>query len=146
VKQILVALGSGGVSGVGFGRSVQKYAYLPENTTDSIFAIYSEEAGFIGSFVLISLFFIQLVIGYGIAIRTSDVFGRILVFGIITFMGVQTILNLASQVVLFPLTGVPLPFISYGGSSMVINFMSIGIILSIAKSEAGTLIKRGKKI
>jgi cell division protein FtsW len=86
------------------------------------------------------------VIGYGIAIRTSDVFGRILVFGIITFMGVQTILNLASQVVLFPLTGVPLPFISYGGSSMVINFMSIGIILSIAKSEAGTLIKRGKKI
>ncbi|MCC6448289.1 MAG: FtsW/RodA/SpoVE family cell cycle protein [Chitinophagaceae bacterium] len=146
VKQILIALGSGGVSGVGFGRSVQKYAYLPENTTDSIFAIYSEEAGFIGSFFLISLFFIQLVIGYGIAIRTSDVFGRILAFGIITFMGVQTILNLASQVVLFPLTGVPLPFISYGGSSMVINFMSIGIILSIAKSEAGTLIKRGKKI
>lgn len=133
VKQILVSLGSGGLTGVGFGRSVQKYAYLPENTTDSIFAIFAEEAGFLGSFVLVSLFFIQLVIGYAIAIESTDLFGRFLAFGIITFMGIQTVINLASQVVLFPLTGVPLPFISYGGSSMLINFTSIGILISIAR-------------
>lgn len=133
VKQVLISLGSGGLTGVGFGKSVQKYAYVPENTTDSIFAIYAEEAGFLGSFVLITLFFSQLLLGYAVAISSPDSFGRILAFGIITFVGIQTFINLASQVVLFPLTGVPLPFISYGGSSMLINFTSIGIVLSIAK-------------
>lgn len=133
VKQVLVGLGSGGALGVGFGNSVQKYAYLPENTTDSIFAIFAEEAGFVGSSLLISLFFIQLLIGLGISSQTEDIFGRILSFGIITFIGIQAIINLASQVVLFPLTGVPLPFISYGGSSMIINFISIGILLSISR-------------
>lgn len=135
VRQILIALGSGGLTGVGFGQSIQKYAYLPENTTDSIFAIYAEEAGFIGSFILLSLFFLQLLIGYGIAVQTTDIFGRILAFGIITFMGIQTVINLASQVVLFPLTGIPLPFISYGGSSMLINFISVGILLNIAHAQ-----------
>lgn len=134
VKQILVGLGSGGVTGAGFGKSVQKYAYLPENTTDSIFAIFAEEAGFIGSILLLSLFFLQLFIGYSIAVQAPDIFGRLLAFGIITFIGVQTVINVASQVVLFPLTGIPLPFISYGGSSMVINFISIGILLSIART------------
>jgi len=132
VKQILIALGSGGITGVGFGKSVQKYAYLPENTTDSIFAIYAEETGYLGSLLLIVLFLIHLFLGYGIAISSTDVFGRILAFGIVTFLGIQTVINLASQVVLFPLTGVPLPFISYGGSSMLINFVSVGILLSIA--------------
>lgn len=136
VKQVLVGLGSGGVTGVGFGNSVQKYAYLPENTTDSIFAIFAEEAGFLGSLLLISLFFVQLLLGLGVASLSQDIFGRILAFGIITFIGVQAIINLASQVVLFPLTGVPLPFISYGGSSMIINFISIGILLSIARGGA----------
>lgn len=135
VKQVLIALGSGGFTGAGFGKSIQKYAYLPENTTDSIFAIFAEEAGFIGSFILISLFFLQLLIGYGVALRSQDAFGRILAFGIITYIAIQTIINLASQVVLFPLTGVPLPFISYGGSSMVINFMSVGILLSISRTK-----------
>jgi cell division protein FtsW len=134
VKQILIGLGSGGITGVGFGKSVQKYAYLPENTTDSIFAIFAEEAGFIGSSLLLSLFFLQLFLGYSIAIQSPDVFGGILSFGIITFIGIQTVINIASQVVLFPLTGVPLPFISYGGSAMVINFISIGIVLSISRS------------
>lgn len=133
VKQILVGLGSGGLTGVGFGKSVQKYAYLPENTTDSIFTIFAEEAGFVGSLFLLSLFFLQLFIGYSIAIQAPDVFGRLLAFGIISFLGVQAVINVASQVALFPLTGVPLPFISYGGSSMVINFISIGILLSIAR-------------
>lgn len=133
VKQVLIALGSGGVGGVGFGKSVQKYAYLPENTTDSIFAIYAEEAGFIGSVVLIGVFFAQFVLGFMVAARAPDLFGRLLCAGIMCFIGIQTFINLASQVVLIPLTGIPLPFISYGGSSMIINFVSIGIILSVAR-------------
>lgn len=145
VKQVLIALGSGGFTGVGFGKSIQKYAYLPENTTDSIFAIFAEEAGFVGSLFLILLFFLQLVVGYAIAIKSHDPFGRILAFGIITFMSIQAIINLASQVVLFPLTGVPLPFISYGGSSMVINFISIGILLSISRVEGSYATRHIKK-
>jgi len=132
VKQVLVAVGSGGLTGVGFGNSVQKYAYVPENTTDSIFAIFAEEAGFVGSVFLISLFFIQLLLGYAIAANSPDPFGRLLAFGISTFIGIQAAINLATQVVLFPFTGIPLPFISYGGSSLIINFVSIGILLSIA--------------
>lgn len=133
VKQILIAVGSGGLTGVGIGNSVQKYAYLPENTTDSIFAIYAEETGFIGSLLLICAYFTQLMIGFLISLHSKEAFGRLLSFGIITFIGIQAVINIASQVVLFPLTGVPLPFISYGGSAMVINFVSIGVLMSIAK-------------
>lgn len=134
VKQILLALGSSGVTGVGIGNSVQKYAYLPENTTDSIFAIYAEETGFVGSIVLLSIYIIQLMIGCIIAMRVKDKFGKLLACGIITFLSVQALVNLASQVVLIPLTGVPLPFVSYGGSSMVINYISMGVMLSIART------------
>lgn len=135
VKQIILSLGSGGLTGVGFGKSVQKYAYLPENTTDSIFAIYSEEAGFIGSVILISLFFIQLILGFMISVHSPDMFGRLIAVGVTSFIGIQTLINLASQVVLIPLTGIPLPFISYGGSSLIINFISIGILLNIARKK-----------
>lgn len=140
VKQVLISLGSGGLTGVGFGKSVQKYAYLPENTTDSIFAIYAEESGFIGSTFLVALFFINFLLGFIISLGTHDPFGRLLAFGITIFIGIQTLINLASQVVILPLVGVPLPFISYGGSSMVINFIAIGLLLSVARSES----KRGK--
>lgn len=135
VKQVLIAVGSGGATGVGFGNSVQKYAYVPENTTDSIFAIFAEEAGFAGSVVLLTLFFAQLTLGFLIAARAPDKFSQLLAAGIITFLGTQTLINIASQLVLMPLTGVPLPFISYGGSSLIINFVAIGIMLSIARSE-----------
>lgn len=135
VKQILIAIGSGGLGGVGFGKSIQKYAYLPESTTDSIFAIFSEEAGFFGASFLISIYFAQLFLGFLIAARTEDKFGKLLACGIIAFIGIQTIVNIASQIVLIPLTGVPLPFISYGGSSMLINFMSVGVLLSIARKS-----------
>ena len=134
VKQILLSIGAGGFGGVGFGKSIQKYAYLPENTTDSIFAIYAEEAGFVGGVILISLYFIQLFLGFLIASRAPDKFGRLLAAGILTFLGIQTILNLGSQVVLIPLTGVPLPYISYGGSSMLINYASLGVLLSISRT------------
>lgn len=135
VKQILIALGYGGLFGVGFGNSIQKYAYLPESTTDSIFAIFAEETGFIGSVFLAGLFVLLLVLGFYIALRAPDNFGKLLAAGIIIFIIIQAFINIASQVVLIPLTGIPLPFISYGGSSLIINFISIGILLSIARRQ-----------
>ncbi|HVZ12031.1 MAG TPA: putative peptidoglycan glycosyltransferase FtsW [Patescibacteria group bacterium] len=139
VKQILISLGSGGLTGVGFGNSVQKYAYLPESTTDSIFAIFAEEAGFFGATILIIFFAIFSSLGFIIAQQARDVFGKLLAAGIITFLGIQAFVNLASQVVLIPLTGVPLPFISYGGSSLIINLVSVGVLLNISRFE-------GKKV
>jgi len=134
VKQMLIAVGSGGLSGVGLGNSIQKYAYLPENTTDSIFAIYAEETGLVGSIFLLSIYVGQLLIGCIIAIKVKDKFGKLLACSIITFLSVQALVNLGSQAVLIPLTGVPLPFISYGGSSMLINYISMGVLLSIART------------
>ncbi len=135
VKQILIALGSGGITGLGFGNSIQKYAYLPESTTDSIFAIFAEEAGFIGAVLLIICFIALLSIGFYIAVNAQDVFGKLLSAGIISFISIQAFVNLASQVVIVPLTGVPLPFISYGGSSLIINFTAIGILMNIARKR-----------
>jgi len=133
VRQILIALGSGGVMGVGLGNSLQKYAYLPENTTDSIFAIIGEELGFIGAAILIGIFIIIAWRGFVIAIRTKDMFGKLLAGGITAFLIMQMIINLGAQTALLPLTGVPLPFISYGGSSLVVDLCSIGILLNISK-------------
>ncbi len=135
VKQILIAVGSGGLTGVGFGNSVQKYGYLPENTTDSIFAIFAEESGFIGTTALIGVFLLEVFLGFTIAARAPDPFGKLLACGIITFICVQTFVNIASQAVLIPLTGVPLPFVSYGGSSLIINLSSIGILMNISRKE-----------
>ncbi len=158
-KQIVIALGSGGFSGVGIGNSVQKYAYLPEHTTDSIFAIYAEEAGYIGSIILIGIYVALSAIGILIAMNAKTQFGKLLATGITVFITIQTLINLASQAILIPLTGVPLPFISYGGSSMLINFAAIGLLLNIAlnksaaprkhsslsKMKKGTFSRFGKK-
>lgn len=133
VKQILIALGSGGLLGVGIGNSLQKYAYLPENTTDSIFAIVGEEIGFLGSVIVIFLFLFLIWRGFGIALGARDNFGRLLAGGISTYFAIQVIINLSAQTALIPLTGVPLPFISYGGSAQIINMTSIGILLNISK-------------
>ena len=135
VKQTLIALGSGGLMGVGLGNSLQKYAYLPETTTDSIFAIIAEELGFVGAVFLV-LFFVFIVWRcFYIAIHAKDSFGRLLAGGIATFLAIQTIINLASQTALIPLTGIPLPFISYGGSSLIIDLCSIGILLNISSER-----------
>lgn len=135
VRQILIALGSGGLTGVGIGNSLQKYAYLPENATDSIFAIIAEELGFIGSTVL--LFVLLLIIWRGmlIAVRAKDTFGKYLASGIIAFLGMQTIINLGAQTALIPLTGVPLPFISYGGSALIVDLCSVGILLNVGRQS-----------
>lgn len=134
-KQILIALGMGGLTGVGLGNSLQKYAYLPEVTTDSIFAIIAEEIGFIGALVLIFLFILLIWRGFFIAIKTQDKFGKLLAGGIISFLAVQMFINLAAQTALIPLTGVPLPFISYGGSSLIVDLCAIGILLNISKQN-----------
>ncbi len=134
VKQILIALGSGGLFGLGLGNSLQKYAYLPENTTDSIFAIIAEELGFLGSAILVVIFMVIVWRGLLIASYTKDPFGKLVASGIIAFLGIQMVVNLGAMTILFPLTGVPLPFISYGGSALVIDLASIGILLNISRS------------
>lgn len=133
INQILIALGSGGIFGVGLGQSRQKYGFIPEVTTDSIFAIVGNEFGFIGSLILIILFAIIIIRGFQIAKGTNDRFGKLLALGITSWIGVQTFINLAGMVALLPLTGIPLPFISYGGSSLVSVIMSVGILLNISK-------------
>lgn len=133
VRQILIALGMGGITGVGLGNSLQKYAYLPENTTDSIFAIIGEELGLIGSSMLIMGFIFIFWRGFRIAIRTKDQFGRLLAGGIVSFLAIQAFINLGAQTALIPLTGVPLPFISYGGSALVVDMSAIGILLNISR-------------
>lgn len=136
LRQILIALGSGGLFGVGIGNSLQKYAYLPEATTDSIFAIIAEEVGFFGVtiFMLVMLFVIYR--GFYISVRAKDTFGKLLAGGITSYLALQTIVNLGAQTALLPLTGVPLPFISYGGSALTVNLISIGILLNISRQSS----------
>lgn len=138
VKQILIALGSGGFFGVGAGNSLQKFAYLPENVTDSIFAIIAEEFGFLGSVALIALFIVVMWRGFIISSRAKDNFGKLLAAGIICFLGIQAIINLAAMTALIPLTGVPLPFISYGGSALIVDMGAVGILLNISKQGKNT--------
>lgn len=133
IRQTLFALGNGGLTGVGLGQSFQKYAYLPESTTDSIFAIIAEELGFIGSLFIILLLLFVLYRGFIIARGAPDMFGKLLAAGIASFLAMQITINLAAQVALLPFTGIPLPFISYGGSSLVVVLLSIGILLSISR-------------
>ncbi|MDE2025372.1 MAG: cell division protein FtsW [Patescibacteria group bacterium] len=135
VRQILIALGSGGFAGVGIGNSLQKYAYLPENTTDSIFAIIAEELGFIGSTILLFVLVVIVWRGMLIATRAKDLFGKYLASGIVAFLAMQMIINLGAQTALIPLTGVPLPFISYGGSALIVDLCSIGILLNIGRQS-----------
>ena len=135
INQVLISLGSGGIFGVGLGASLQKYEYVPEVTTDSIFAIIGEELGFIGAIVLMTVFCFFLTRGYRVASRVPDRFGRLLGVGIVSWVGVQAAINLSTMVALLPLTGVPLPFISYGGSSLIVLMTGMGILLNISKSS-----------
>lgn len=133
INQAVIAIGSGGPFGVGFGQSRQKYNYLPEPVTDSIFAISAEELGFIGAVVIIFLFLLFCYFGYRISKNASTEFGRLLGFGLTSWIVVQATINIAAISGLIPLTGVPLPFISYGGTSLAMALTSVGIISNIAK-------------
>lgn len=136
ISQVLIALGSGGWFGLGLGHSRQKFLYIPEVSTDSIFGIIGEELGFFGSLVLMGLFILVIFRGLKIAQKCSDRFGKILALGIVCWLGVQIIINLSSMTALMPLTGVPLPFISYGGSALVANLTAVGILLNISKQNS----------
>lgn len=133
ISQVLIALGSGGLFGLGLGHSRQKFEYIPEVSTDSIFGIVGEELGFVGAAFLIILFGILILRGFKISEKASDNFGKILALGLTSWLGVQVIINLSSMTALLPLTGVPLPFISYGGSALVANLTAVGILLNISK-------------
>ncbi len=133
IRQALIALGSGGLFGLGLGRSRQKYQYLPEAATDSIFAIIAEELGFIGAGLVVVVLFFLVYRCFKIAKQAPDLFSKLLAGGIAAWLGVQVVVNLSAMVALIPLTGLPLPFISYGGSSLVVILMAMGILLNISK-------------
>lgn len=138
IQQALVAIGSGGIFGLGFGRSRQKFNYLPEAATDSIFAIIAEELGLIRSAIIIFIILLFVLRGYKIAKEAPDVFARLVAAGITTWVAAQSFINLLAILGLMPLTGVPLPFISYGGTSLVMLLAGCGILLNISKhSETG---------
>jgi len=133
VNQSLIAVGSGGFWGRGLGNSRQKFMYLPEVSGDSIFAIISEETGLIFSGILVLLFAFIFYRGYVIAKYAPDHFGRILAIGIVSWLVVQAMINIGGIINLIPMTGVPLPFISYGGSAILASLAAVGILVNISK-------------
>ena len=135
IRQVLLSLGSGGISGLGIGRSRQKYAYLPEATTDSIFAVVGEELGFAGGIVLILAFVYYLSLIFKVASGDHDRFSSTMVAGVGAWIGLQVCLNLAAMVALTPLTGVPLPLVSYGGSALITMLGGVGLVLSVARQR-----------
>ncbi len=136
VRQILIALGSGGITGLGLGDSRQKFGYIPASHTDGIFAILGEELGLIGCLVVIGLFAFLAYRGFRVALASPDAFGTVLAAGLTCSLIFQALVNIAVVTALAPVTGVPLPFISFGGSSLVVSMMAIGLLLSISR---GTL-------
>ena len=133
IIQSLYAIGPGGLLGLGFGNSIQKHFYLPEPQTDFIFSIISEEFGFLGILIVSSLFMLIIYRGFRISRMCEDRFGKYLAFGITFGLAFQTLLNLMVVVGLIPVTGVTLPFLSYGGSSLLITMLSMSILLNISK-------------
>jgi cell division protein FtsW len=133
IDQSLIAVGSGGFWGRGFGASRQKFMYLPEVQGDAIFPIIGEEMGFIFSSLLVILFMFLFYRGYKISKNAPDKFGRILAIGIVSWLVVQAVINIGGMINLMPMTGVPLPFISYGGSAMLAALSAVGILVNISK-------------
>ena len=131
--QSFLALGSGGLTGLGLGQSRQKTLYMPEPHNDFIFSIIGEEVGLIGCLFIISLFIIFIWRGIKVAIKAKDTYGKLLAMGITSIIAVQAIINIAVVTGSMPVTGVPMPFISYGGSGLVINLMAMGILLNISR-------------
>lgn len=135
IKQALITIGSGGILGLGLGMSNQKFGgFLPQPMADSIFAIFAEETGFVGSFALISLFLLFLWKGFQISKKSQDRFSKLFAIGISSWICIQAFINIGSMIGILPLTGIPLPFISYGGSHLVAELFGVGILLNISRS------------
>jgi len=135
ILQSLYAIGSGGLFGLGLGKSKQKYLYLPFQYNDYIFAIICEELGLVGALLIIVLFSMTILRGYWIALRASDRFSTVLAAGLVTLIAVQTVLNLGVVTNLLPSTGIALPFFSYGGTALAVNLGEMGIVLSISRQR-----------
>ena len=133
IQQILIAVGSGGAFGLGFGQSRQKYEYLPEVSTDSIFAVVGEELGFVGALAVVAAFAFLIYKGFAVARGAPDELGKLMAIGVASWLAIQALVNLMAMTALLPLTGIPLPLISYGGSSMIFMMMAIGLLLSVSK-------------
>ena len=133
ILQSLYAIGSGGLFGLGLGKSRQKYLYLPFQYNDYIFAVICEELGLIGALLIITAFALLILRGYWIALRAPDRFSTVLAAGLITLIAVQTVLNLGVVTNLLPSTGIALPFFSYGGTALAVNLGEMGIVLSISR-------------
>jgi len=134
LKQSLITIGSGGITGVGLGLSKQKeFGFLPESISDSIFAIFAEETGFVGSFMLIIFFLIFFWRAFKIALFARDKFFRLVSLGIGSWILLQAFINISSMIGIIPLTGIPLPFISYGGSALISELIGVGLLLNISK-------------
>lgn len=143
VKQSLVAFGSGGLSGVGIGEGRQKYGFLPEAHNDFIFAMIGEEWGFLGVLGLVVLYVFVVLIGFRIASRAPDLFGELIAVGCASFIAVQAILHMAVGLALAPATGLALPLVSYGRSNLIVTFMALGILISVARAAPGGKAVRG---
>ena len=141
ILQSLYAIGSGGLFGLGFGKSRQKYLYLPFQYNDYIFAIICEELGLVGAVLIIALFAMLILRGYWIALHARDRFSTVLAAGLVTLIAVQTILNLCVVTNLLPSTGIALPFFSYGGTALAVNLGEMGIVLSISRHRNQTKIQ-----
>ena len=139
ILQSLYAIGSGGVFGLGLGKSRQKYLYLPFQYNDYIFAVICEEVGLFGALVIIGLFIALLIRGYRIALYARDRFATVLGAGLVTLIGVQTVLNLGVVTNLLPSTGIALPFFSYGGTALAVNLAQMGVVLSISRQRYRTM-------
>lgn len=133
IKQSLIAVGSGGIFGLGLGMSNQKFDFLPQTISDSIFSIYAEETGFIGSIILISLFIFLFLQGYKIFRKNSDKFSQLLALGICSWLTLQALVHIGAMIGILPLSGIPLPFISYGGSHLIAEMAGAGLLLNISK-------------
>jgi cell division protein FtsW len=130
--QSLLALGSGGIFGVGLGHSIQKYNWLPFASTDFIFAIIGEETGLIGTSAVLCAFSLFAYRGFRVALKAPDAFGSLIATGVTTWIALQAAVNIAAVTVTLPTTGIPLPFISYGGSSLAISLYAVGILINVA--------------
>jgi cell division protein FtsW len=135
LKQSLIAIGSGGILGLGLGMSRQKFVFLPQSMSDSIFSIFAEETGLAGGLILIFLFLLFLWKCFNLAKKTSDEFSRLVCLGISSWITIQAFINISAMAGIFPLTGIPLPFISYGGSHIIAELIGVGILLNISKNK-----------
>jgi cell division protein FtsW len=134
-KQSLIALGSGGLWGKGLGKGICKYGHLPEDTTDFIFAIIGEELGFVGTAAIVIMFIIFVLLGVLVVVRCRDRFGQLLAAGIVLTIALQAVINIGVVTVVLPTKGIPLPFVSAGGTSLLLSSVAVGVLLNIAKQS-----------